>query len=79
VPLSPLERHAAFAYAATMHRRRSKSAAAKEDLGVTWTHLSAVLDEIRPGSDDLRARFAAYIEKPVEEVWSPKEAAGAAA
>lgn len=68
MPLTPLERKAAFAHAVTL-RGKSKTAAAKEDLGVTWTHLSAVLEEDRDGSEELRRRFADYIGVPVEECW----------
>ena len=67
MPLSPLERKAAFAYAATM-RGKTKTAAAKEDLGVTWTHLAGVLSGERYGSAELWQRFAEYVGKPVRQV-----------
>lgn len=72
--LSPLERKAAYAHAVTM-RGKSKTAAAREDLGVTWTHLSAVLEGERDGSPALRRRFADYIGVTIQQCWPELAAA----
>lgn len=66
--LPPLERKALFAAACT-RREKTKTAAAREDLGVSWTHLEKVLAGEREGSLDLLARIAAYLDLSPEEVW----------
>lgn len=71
--LPPIERKAAFAAEIT-RRGKVKTAAAKEDLGVSWTHLEKVIDEEREGSVDLLERFASYIGLSLEETWGERAA-----
>lgn len=68
MPLPPIERKAAFAAAYTRNGK-TKTAATREDLGVSWTHLEKVIEEERIGSPALLERFAAYIGASVEECW----------
>lgn len=78
MPLSPLERKAAFAYAAAM-REKSRNRAAKEDIGFTLTHVLGVLDGTRPGNADLMRRLAEYVGRDYVEFWgapAPTPAAG---
>jgi len=72
MPLSPLQRKAAFASAAILNRK-TQTAAAKEDLGVSLPHLLGVMSGERVGSDRLEQRFAEYIGLPVNRVWPPKK------
>jgi hypothetical protein len=67
MPFAPLERKAAFMAAVTL-KETTKTAAA-EELGVSWTHLDAVLLGERDGSAELREKVAAYVDVPVDEFW----------
>lgn len=77
MPLPPIERKAAFAAAHT-RSGKTKTAAAKEDLGVSWTYLEKVLEGERVGSADLLDRFAAYMGLSTEEVWGDRPSASRA-
>lgn len=70
MPMSPLERKAAFLYAVTMNQTTLESAA-KDACGVTWFHLSQGIahPEYRTMSDEVKQRFADYIGKTVDEVF----------
>jgi hypothetical protein len=72
MPLTPLERKAAFAHAA-MLKEQTRVAAAKE-LGVSWTHLNYVLGGERDGSDELEDKVAAYCGQTVRQFWGARKA-----
>lgn len=73
MPFAPLERKAAFMATVTM-KETTKTAAA-EELGVSWTHLDAVLLGERDGSLELREKVAAYVGVPLDEFWKVPDAA----
>lgn len=76
MPMTPLERKAAFKYEATL-REKTLDGAAKEFCGVTWFHLSQGLAEERDLSADLRQKFAAFIGRSVEDVFGGQPLAAA--
>lgn len=71
--MTPLERKAAFRAAATLHELTMSNAA--RQLGVSYNHLMLVLagpeghKEGREGSAALRERIAAFLGRPVDEVF----------
>jgi len=75
--MDPIERKMAFQ---TQAKRdgRTLSAAAYEACGVTWFHLSDGLADKRPMSAEVKAKFAAYIGRSVDEVFGSSEPANAA-
>lgn len=80
MPMTPLERKAAFKHAVTM-KETTLEAASRESIGVTWLHLSLGLNEEetkRGLSDEVKQKFAAYIGKPVEEAFGAGSPANAA-
>lgn len=50
-------------------REITKTAASKDDLGVSWTHLELCLDGERKPSADLAQRVAEYVGIPVADFW----------
>lgn len=79
MPMSPLERKAAFLYAVTMNRT-TLEAASRESIGVTWFHLAQGIKypEYRGMSAEVKQKFAAYIGRTVEDVFGDSSAATAA-
>lgn len=79
MPMTGLERKAAFKHAVTMNET-TLDAASRDVIGVTWLHLSLGIDEEntrRRLSDDVKQKFAVYIGRTVEDVFG--EAAADAA
>lgn len=74
--MSPLERKAAFQYAATMNRLTLEQAA-QEACGVTWFHLSQGIAGERSLGAETAAKFAAYIGRTADEVFGAASAATA--
>lgn len=71
MPMTPLERKAAFKHAVTM-KETTLEAASREVIGVTWIHLSQGIneEETRRGlSPEVKQKFADYIGRPVKEVF----------
>lgn len=68
VALTPLQRKAEFAKATTL-KKKGVSAASKEDLDSSWTHLRECFEEERTPSRDLATRVAAYVEMEPDEFW----------
>lgn len=77
MPMTPLERKAAFKHAVTMNET-TLDQAARDGCGVTWLHLSEGIAERRPLSDDVQEKFAAYIGRARDEVFASKSAETAA-
>lgn len=71
MPMTPLERKAAFVSAVVL-KETTQERAAKEDLGVSAFHLAECLADRRVASDELKQRFADYIGVPFEEVWGER-------
>lgn len=69
MPLTPLQRKAAFAHAVTM-RETNRSAAALS-MGRSATHVDLVLAGVRTGSDELKQKLADYCGHTVEAFWGP--------
>lgn len=67
MPLTPLERKAAFAHAVTMHET-TKTAGALE-LGYSYTHVEGVMEGSRPGSEAMKRAVATYCGVPYDEFW----------
>ena len=67
MPLSPLQRKAAFAHAITM-RETTKTAAAMS-LGYSLTHIEATMSGERVASDELKAKLAEYCAHTEEAFW----------
>jgi transcriptional regulator with XRE-family HTH domain len=65
--MSPLERKAAFRAAATLHEVTMANAARR--LGVSYNHLTLVLNGERKGSDALKSRIAYFLGCNVLEVF----------
>jgi hypothetical protein len=76
VPLTPLQRKAAFAAAVELHET-TKSAAAT-DLGVSWTHLLLCFEGARVPSEELMQRVADYVAIDRDHFWPPRQPAAAA-
>lgn len=77
MPMTPLERKAAFKHAVTMNET-TLEAASREVIGVTWLHLSQGIneEETRRGmSPEVKQKFADYIGRPIEEVFGAPVAA----
>lgn len=68
MPFTPIERKAAFVAACTL-KNAHKSKVAEEEIGVSWTHLDAVLLGQRDGSTEVRDKIAAYVGVPSREFW----------
>lgn len=68
VALTPLQRKAEFAKAATL-KTKPVSVAAKEDLDSSWTHLRECFEGERTPSRELATRVAAYVEIDPDEFW----------
>jgi hypothetical protein len=66
--MTPVERKAAFRNAADLNQK-TLSGAAYEVCGVTWEHLGTGIADKRPLSADVKAKFAAYIGRSVEDVF----------
>lgn len=76
MPLTPIERKAEFAKAATL-KEKGTSQAAEDDLDVSWTHLKACLEGERTPSEELARRVADYVGMPVAKFWGERELARA--
>ena len=70
--LTPIERKAEFAKAATL-REKGTSQAAEDDLDVSWTHLKACLEGERTPSEELAQRVAEYVGIPAGKFWGSRE------
>ena len=79
MPMTPLERKAAFKHAVTMNET-TLDKASREVIGVTWLHLSLAIDEEnrRGLSAEVKEKFAAYIGRSVEEVFGAESNVSAA-
>lgn len=66
--MTPIDRKAAFRTAAAQHGH-GLHAAAFRACDVTWYHLSEGLENRRALSDEVKQKFAAYIGRPVSEVF----------
>lgn len=69
--MTPLQRKAAFRSAATL--RQVTMADAARQLGVSYNHLTLVLRGDRTGSVRLDQAIAAFIGRPVADVFSLSE------
>jgi hypothetical protein len=80
MPMTPLERKAAFKHAVTLNQT-TLEAASRDVIGVTGLHLSLGIneEETRRGmSPEVKQKFAEYIGRTVEEVFgAPTEATAA--
>ncbi len=65
--MTPLERKAAFKATVTM--LETTGAKAVKQLGVSYNHLSLVLQGKRVGSKRLRMAFAKFIDRPERDVF----------
>jgi transcriptional regulator with XRE-family HTH domain len=65
--MTPLERKAAFRAAATLHEVTMANAARR--LGVSYNHLTLVLNGDRKGSAALKSRIAAFLGCNTREVF----------
>lgn len=72
--MTPAERKAAFRHQADLERK-TLSGAAYESCGVTWFHLSDGIADKRPLSPEVKAKFAAYIGRSVDDVFGADERA----
>src|SRR5690349_5606729 len=68
MPMTPLERKAAFKHQTTLDQTTLESAA-RSQCGVTWLHLSEGIADRRPLSLEVQQKFAAYIGRSVEDVF----------
>lgn len=75
--MTPRERKAAFKSAVELNGTTCKAASA-DVIGVTWDHLSQGLQNLRPLSQDVQHKFAAYIGRPVGKVFPAKRSSVAA-
>ncbi len=75
MPFAPIERKAAFMAAVTL-KKTNKTAAAL-GLGVSWTHLDAVLMGERDGSMRLKDEIAEYVGISTLHFWRERIAAEA--
>ena len=71
MPLTPLQRKAAFVAKAT--ERDETLAAAAKALGVTWHHLNEGLLGVRPLSLDVQKAVATYTGLSLERLNFPKK------
>lgn len=71
MPMTPLERKAAFASSVIL-KETTQERAAREDLGVSAFHLGECLADRRIASEELKQRFADYVERPYEEIWGER-------
>lgn len=67
MPLTPLERKAAFMHAVTMHETTRAGAALA--LGFSWTHVEGVMANERPGSHAMKEAVADYCGVAFDEYW----------
>jgi hypothetical protein len=74
--MSALERKAAFVYAVTLDNWTLKDAS-QRICGVTWHHLREGIAGLRPLGAETQEKFAAYIGRPVHEVFGSAEPAPA--
>jgi DNA-binding XRE family transcriptional regulator len=65
--MTPLERKAAFKAATTL--AQTTQAVAARRLGVSYNHLMLVLADQRQGSLQLKGKVAAFLKRPVAEVF----------
>lgn len=73
MPLTPLERKAAFAHSAIL--KQQTRIAAAQMLGVSWTHLNYVLGGEREGSAELEDKIAEYCGKTPRQFWGTRKVA----
>ncbi|MFL5481120.1 MAG: hypothetical protein ACJ8AK_02940 [Gemmatimonadaceae bacterium] len=66
--MTPLQRKAEFAKAATL-RDKASGVAALEDLDSSWTHLRECFEGKRTPSKELATNVAAYVEMDPEDFW----------
>jgi hypothetical protein len=66
--MTPLERKAAFLYAVTMNKT-TLEAGAQDGCDVTWFHLSQGIAGERKLGAEVKQKFAAYIDRSVEDVF----------
>lgn len=76
MPMTGLERKAAFKHAVTMNET-TLDAAARDACGVTWFHLSQGIADERDLSAEVKEKFAAYIGRTVEDVFGTESSAAA--
>lgn len=72
MPMTPLERKAAFKHQVTLDET-TLDAAAKAVCGVTWLHLSEGIADRRALSAEVREKFATYIARPVADVFGEQQ------
>jgi transcriptional regulator with XRE-family HTH domain len=68
MPMTPLQRKAAFRSAATLAQVSMATAARR--LGVSYNHLMLVLAGTREGSLELKHRIATFIGRPPADVFT---------
>lgn len=73
--MTPLERRAAFRYAAALQNITMATAARR--LGVSYNHLMLVLTNQRDGSNRLKKGVAAFVGRRVEDVFGEDPAPAA--
>jgi hypothetical protein len=71
MPMSELERKAAFKSAVTM-KQTTMEKAARDEMGVSIHHLNEGLANRRVLSEAVEERFAAYIDRPRLEVFAER-------
>ena len=76
VAFSPLQRKAEFAKYATLNKK-PVSVAAKQDIGVSWTHLRECFEGVRTPSEEVAIKAADYVQMRRDEFWGESEIAGA--
>jgi len=77
MPMTGLERKAAFLYAATLERKTLETAA-QDACGVGWFHLSQGILGERPLGAETRQKFAAYIGRTEDDVFGDSSTSDAA-
>lgn len=68
VALSPIQRKAEFAKAATLNGK-AMSVVAEEDFGISWIHLRECFKGARPPNEELAKKAADYVGMDVAEFW----------
>jgi transcriptional regulator with XRE-family HTH domain len=71
MPMTPLQRKAAFRSAATLNALSMSGAARR--LGVSYNHLMLVLAGNREGSIELKTRLAKFLGYPVTDLFTIQE------
>ena len=75
VALSPIQRKAEFAKAATL-MAKPVSRAAEEDIGAASTHLRECLEGARTPSDEMKRKVAEYVEIELEDFGTRRSGEG---